>query len=355
MAEVRVALSLWYADPSTWNSRAPDGSFDEDAAAPRAGRMKSAVLIGNPAAGRKVGLATNPATVEDAAEALRRHGITPEVWLTSGPDEAELLARRALNEGRELIIAAGGDGTVQEVAQPLVGSEAALGIMPLGSVMNLARTLGIERDLDAAAEVIATGRLLKMDVGEVNGRHFLEYAGVGIDAALTPLTERLDHGDWSAIVPLLRMLLRFRPPRMNLSVDGRPELVRAMMVIIANTPYFLWALELSPEARVNDRLFDIKIFSRFTLVEMALFGLRIARGQRPAHPKLLLRRGKTVAVSAARRLAVHADTHVVGNTPIAIRLIPHALRVMAHPSLWTHANAASPIHRVAPAEQRTAP
>ena len=143
-----------------------------------------AVLIGNPTAGRKCGLSTNVVTVDDAIAALRDEGVEPEIWLTEGPGHATELSRRALEAGYPQIIAAGGDGTVQEVAQALVGTEVTLGVMPLGSVMNLARTLGIVRDLAEAAQVIRAGRLLHMDVGEVNGRYFLEYGGGGSDAAL---------------------------------------------------------------------------------------------------------------------------------------------------------------------------
>src|SRR5438309_2188614 len=130
------------------------------------------VLIGNPTAGRKLGMATNSLTVDDAIEALRQEGIEPEVWLTGGPGDGTRLAQRAVDAGYEVIIAAGGDGTLHEVAQPIVGTAATLGVMPLGSVMNLARTLGIARDLGQAAAVIRGGRLLQMDVGEVKRQYF---------------------------------------------------------------------------------------------------------------------------------------------------------------------------------------
>ncbi|HEX2171283.1 MAG TPA: acylglycerol kinase family protein, partial [Dehalococcoidia bacterium] len=106
-----------------------------------------AVLIGNPEAGRKVGFTTNLNTIDDAVAALQRAGVDPFVRLTDGPGSGSHLARRAVAEGFDTIIAAGGDGTVQEVAHSLVGTDATLGIMPLGSIMNVARTLGIARDL----------------------------------------------------------------------------------------------------------------------------------------------------------------------------------------------------------------
>lgn len=293
-----------------------------------------AVVIGNPASGRKAGVATNAATVEDAVAALQARGVAADVWLTGGPGDAIALSRRAVADGYRVIIAAGGDGTVHEVAQPLVGADVTLGIMPLGSVMNLARTLGIARDLDGAAEVIAVGQAVRMDVGEAGGRYFLEYGGVGLDAALAPLSRQMDSGQWSSFAALVRVILRYRPRRITVNVDGREIRTHGMLVIVANTPFYLWALELNPEARIDDRQFSVKVFGRFSLLEMALFIFQISRRRRPYHPKLQTFAGRTVTVTASEPMAAHADTDLIGTTPVTFRLLPNALRVMAHPRLW---------------------
>jgi YegS/Rv2252/BmrU family lipid kinase len=291
-------------------------------------------LIGNPHAGRKAGLATNSTTVELAIAALAAVGVTPEVFLTEGPGHATVLAERVIAAGAETVIAAGGDGTVHEVAQAVVGSEATLGVMPLGSVMNIARTLGIGRDLDQAAEVIHAGRLLQMDVGEVNGKYFLEFAGVGIDAQVGPLAQQLDCGQWESFSALVRALWQYRPRRARLGVDGVWETVRTASIVVANTPYYGPAVELVPEAKVDDRQFDVKVLGRFSLTELALFGVQIARGARPYHPKIRHLRGRTIEVTARHPLAAHADFEPIGTTPVTFRLVPRALRVWANPALW---------------------
>jgi len=293
-----------------------------------------AVLIGNPNAGRKAGLATNSTTVEEAIAALDAVGLAPTVWLTEGPGDATALARQAVADGAETVIAAGGDGTVHEVAQALVGTEATLGVMPLGSVMNIARTLGIARDLAEAAQVIRAGRLLRMDVGEVNGRYFLEFAGVGIDAAIGPLAQQLDCGRWASVGELLRALWTYRPRKMTLTADGVTETVQAASIVVANTPYYGPAVELTPEAKVDDRQFDVKVFGRFSLRELALYAFQIARGARPYNPKVQYLRARTVTVTASQPLAAHADFEPAGTTPVTFRLVPRALKVWANPALW---------------------
>ena len=297
-----------------------------------------AVLIGNPGAGQKAGLSTNSGTIDDALAALREVGLDPPVWLTSRAGEGTDLARRALYQGFEVIIAAGGDGTVQEVAQALVGTDATLGVMPLGSIMNVARTLGITRDLAQAAEVIASGRLLRMDVGEVRGRYFLEYASVGIDAHLRPLWHRLDAGRWSRRWSLarafLRALLRYRSRQMTVRVDGQEYRVHALMTVVANTPYFGWAVQMHPEAKIDDGCFEVKIFNRFTVLELLVLGLMLRCGFHPRPDKIRHLRGKTVEITSRHPLAAHADVKPIGRTPISFHLVPRALQVWANPELW---------------------
>lgn len=293
-----------------------------------------AVLIGNPGAGRKVGLSTNSNTVEGAVAALRKVGIDPDVQVTDGPGSGTRAAARAVRAGVDTVIAAGGDGTVQEVAQALVGTDATLGIMPLGSIMNVARTLGIDRHLDAAARVIAAGRLLLMDVGSVKDRYFLEYASVGIDAALRPLWHRLDAGKWSALRLLVWALFRYRPRRVTITVDGLEMSVHALMTVVANTPYYGWAFQMHPEAKVDDGCFEVKIFNRFTAAELLFFGLQLRLGLHPRPPKIRHVRGKTVTIASRRPLAAHADLQPIGRTPLTFRIVPGALRVWANPALW---------------------
>src|SRR6266536_2046475 len=123
-------------------------------------------LIINPAAGRKAGLTTNAAGVDEVKALLTRHAIDAEVFCTERAGHGTGLAYKAAGDGFERVIAAGGDGTVGEVAEGLVGTDACLGVLPLGSVMNVARMLGIPRALDGAADVIEAGRVARIDVGK---------------------------------------------------------------------------------------------------------------------------------------------------------------------------------------------
>src|SRR5689334_4411933 len=137
-----------------------------------------AALIFNPNAGHKLGIDTNTSGADDVQAALRGADIPFDAWPTEHAGHATDLAQRAVAEGRELVIAAGGDGTVNETARGLADTPTVLGLMPLGSIMNVARTLWVPRDLPMAARTIAEGKVLAMDMGRIGERYFLEAAGV---------------------------------------------------------------------------------------------------------------------------------------------------------------------------------
>ena len=151
-------------------------------------------MIVNPRAGHKLGMSTNTATLDALEEALKDAGLNVLIQPTQAPRHATELARAAVQDGCKLVIAAGGDGTVAEAAEGLIHSDTTLGIMPLGSIMNMARTLCIPRDLKQAARTIAAGQVLAMDVGSVANHLFLEAGGVGLAAGLFGYFNRLDSG-----------------------------------------------------------------------------------------------------------------------------------------------------------------
>jgi YegS/Rv2252/BmrU family lipid kinase len=290
-------------------------------------------LIVNPRAGQKLGMSTNLATVETVAGALEEAGLNVVVQETHAPKHATELARAAVRDGCQLVIAAGGDGTVAEVGEGLVHSETALGIMPLGSIMNMARTLCIPRDLKQAARTITAGQVLAMDVGSVANRLFLEAGGVGLAAGLFSYFNRLDSGGsrYNVVRAAWRFVHQLGSPRMHIVADGQRFDVRALMVTVSNGPYVGAAYALAPQARIDDGLLDVVIFRGMGVVRMLLHMAVVAGGRRlPLAQGVQLVRAQSVQVVVRRRrpLPVHADGAAVGVTPTRFDVLPAALRVI---------------------------
>jgi YegS/Rv2252/BmrU family lipid kinase len=244
------------------------------------------------------------------------------------------LACEAVRAGCQLVIAAGGDGTVAEVGEGLLGSQTALGIMPLGSIMNMARTLCIPRDLTQAAQTVLRGEVLVMDVGRVNGHIFLEAGGVGLVAGLLAYFDRLDsQGPRRGVLRgALRFLSGIGTPRLLIDVDGLQTVERASMVTVANAPYIGAAYALAPEARIDDGLLDVVIFRELGVFRILLHMLLVAGGRHlPPPPEARTMRGRRVRVvrrRGRRQLPLHADGSVVGATPAQFEIMPSALRVL---------------------------
>jgi diacylglycerol kinase (ATP) len=293
-------------------------------------------LIFNPRAGQKLGLDTNPMGPAEVQAALAAEGIPFEARPTKYARHATELAREAVAEGRRLVIAAGGDGTVNEVAHGLANSKVTLGLMPLGSIMNVARTLWVPRDLRLAARTMAEGKVLAMDMGRVGRRFFLEAGGVGLDAGLFGYFDRLDSG--ASRIGTLRAMIRFMrqlgSPRVVVDYDGGRIEAHAPMVSVANGPYVGAAYAIAPNARIDDGLLDVVVFRR-TSIPRVLLHLALIAGGRPLPPP---EHAATLRVSRlwvrrrrGRPLPVHVDGEPAGVTPVEFNMVPGALRVITGP------------------------
>ena len=211
-------------------------------ASPAGGGARRYRIIRNPAAGSKGGISTNSCTSDELCALAERHGLGQDI--VEPPDEAAARAavRAAVADGVDVVVAAGGDGTVGLVAEGVMNSATALAILPLGSVMNVARALEIPRDLESAAALIEGATIMSIDAGEAetaDGRRvpFLEAGSIGMNAAIFREAQRFDDGDWGSIVRTIWVALRYRPARMLLDLDDETIRTRALMVTVSIGPY----------------------------------------------------------------------------------------------------------------------
>ena len=291
----------------------------------------------NPVAGRKtLGRLSRPSAVLAVRDALAEASIDAAVVETSGPDDAVELARRAVAEGRPLVITAGGDGTVEDVLQPLVGTSTALGILPLGSAMNLARSLGIPRDLADAARVISHGKVLAADIGRVgDGPYFVEAAGVGLDPVLLADWVR-DRGQGARVRQTIAWLRNAEPVQVAIRADGQDEvIVRSLLVRVANSPYFGLGSMLAPGVRIDDGRLRLLVYRDWGVRDLAryqLASLVTKHWPLPVESEPSFVRSVDIAVLGNRRLPVHADGKFVTTTPVRLSIVPAGLRVVAGPA-----------------------
>lgn len=300
------------------------------------------VLIVNPraAGGRaaRVGSA--------AAAGLRDRGLTVEVHETTAPRAATDLALAAASAGAGAVVALGGDGTVHEVAEGLMGSGAdaagrpALGVVPAGTGNDFVKLLGVDGDVRRTLDLIAAGATRVWDVGLARWpggeETFVNAMGTGIDVEVVRQLERLERmpGVASYGVAVLRALRRFRPVPLELRLDGVATERDVMMIAIANGRCIGGGFYVCPSAIPDDGLLDTCIVEEVGLLGIARIMVRLLRGAHGVHPRVALGRARRVHVGARG----HADLFFQldgelreppGARELDVEVLPGALRVIA--------------------------
>jgi diacylglycerol kinase family enzyme len=262
-------------------------------------------------------------------------GWEPELYETTGREDLAQLCRAACARGASLVIAAGGDGTLDDVANGLAGGSVPLGILPLGSANFLARTLNIPMKMEEAAELLAGDHAVaQVDALEVKGRLFFTNVGVGISPGIIRETKSADkklYGRLAYVMALTRAAKLFLPHRYRLNLDGRLRFLRAVEVVVSNTtllerPNFLYG---PPETLADGRLEVYVLSARAIGDYVRLAWDLICRSGKPAVKLKHWTVRRSVGIDAVNRSPiVQADGELIGRTPVEIRLVPKALRVI---------------------------
>jgi diacylglycerol kinase (ATP) len=287
------------------------------------------LILWNAQAGQKRPLGGG-VSVAEVRTLLDQRGLRYELTETASEEQAVDAARAAVRARVPLVVAAGGDGTVGLISGELLDTNTALGILPLGSVMNIARMLGLPRDIEGAIDVLASGRIKAVDVGEANGRIFYEAASVGLNATVFTAAERLMERDYLSLRRLFWIALRHRPARVRIEMDDESVETRALMLTISNGPYTGLGMTVAPSAKPDDGQFDVRVFRHYSKLELLRHLASIAFGRRAYTPHTSTYRTTWVRVESRRRsLPVRVDGVNIGRTPLECRVRPACLRVVA--------------------------
>ncbi len=285
-----------------------------------------ALIIFNPIAGQAAGFEQD---IHAASQVWRAHGWVVEIQPTAGPGDGTRLARAAALAGYDVVVAAGGDGTVNEVVNGLVGTQTALGALPIGTVNVWVRELGLPLH-DAQPRAI--------DLGRAGDRHFLLMAGIGFDAAVTAEVrahEKRRLGVFAYIFRALDLARRFRGIRMRIVVDGKALRTRALMVVLGNSQLYGGFLKITGRASLDDGLLDVCIIKGNTLRGVPLRILSILLRRSTLDPKIEYHRARSVRIETRLPLPVQVDGDHIGYTPMVFESVPGALRALLPTTLPT--------------------
>ncbi len=294
--------------------------------------MRRAVIVTNPAAAR-----TDERHLLGAVRRLAAGGVRAEVARTAAAGDGQRLARQAVADGADLVIAHGGDGTAMDVAAALVGTGRPLGLLPAGTGNLLAGNLGIRRSWRRASDVIARGGTRVIDVGRIataeGSRIFAVACGAGFDAELMRSTEarhKRTLGMGAYVVKALHLATAIARSEVRVECDDYVHEGPAAVVLIANCGELIpGLLPIHPDVRPDDGVFDVAILDASSIPGAArLVWWMFLR--RPHYvPGITFLRASRVRLSADPPFPVQADGEAAGSTPMTVEVLPHALHVLA--------------------------
>ena len=259
-----------------------------------------------------------------------------ELIVSEGPEQPAKLARDAADGGAEIVAAMGGDGMVGVVGAALVGTGAALGIIPTGTGNDFAGALGYakRKPLEGAA-LLSRPTLREIDVARVRWggaeRLFLNVAGCGFDSEVNDAANRMRsrvQGTAKYVAAVLKTLPGFQAGRFEVDADGTHHTLPGMMIAVGNGVSYGGGMRITPNASLTDGLLDVTVIGAMRKGAFLRAFPTVFRGTHVRHPKVTTLRGARIAIEADRGFEVYADGEHVGPLPVTFEVVPKALRVV---------------------------
>lgn len=286
-------------------------------------RVKRALLIVN----RK---SRNGATDAEAAIThLHLHGIEVLDRQLDRPEQIAELIRRHGDEV-DCVIIGGGDGSMNAAASALVETRLPLGMLPMGTANDLARTLCIPADIEQACQVITGGILHRIDLGRVNGHYFFNVANIGLGVQVAHQMSPDVKQRWGVLSyarGLVKAFASFRPFLADIVCDGRRRRVRSIQIAVGNGRHYGGGMTVSSHASIDDHRFFLYSIEPLGLWELIKFAPAFRAGRFEAHHPVDIDHGQDIAITTRRTMTVTADGEVLTRTPAWFDLVAGAVHV----------------------------
>jgi len=279
----------------------------------------------------------NPAARSEKAKSLCRKieqlSDAAFIHITTAPGEAREIAENAARSGCERIVAAGGDGTINEVVNGIAGTNAALGLLPIGTMNVFATELGLPaNNLRKCWDVIEHGHTRLVDLPRANEQNFVQLAGIGFDAqivAATSFDSKKTFGPLSYVISATQIAAQ-KPPRLLLETESRKT--EGSFVLIGNGRFYGGPFTIFKEAKIDDGKLDVLVFKNLGYLDIVRYLQAIIFGTHTKLPDVEYFQTRKVSVRSDDEVPVEVDGEVIGELPVTFRIAPRKLKVLAPPA-----------------------
>ncbi len=268
-------------------------------------------------------------------EEVEQVGLDYEVAFTRAPGDGVFLAKEGIEKGFDILVAVGGDGTINEVIKGIIqedmGHKIYLGIIAAGTGNDLVRTLNIPQNISAAVEVLQKANVQIIDMGRVNGDYFINVVGVGFDGAIA---YEVNHnvkwlkGTAAYLYGVLKVLFQYKSPQMRIQIDDLILEGKYILVAIANGKYYGGGMMIAPGAEIDDGQFEIVVVEDVDKLEVLKVLPTIFKGNHIKHPAVRVYHGKKVYLHSPEKVLIQADGELKGTLPMGFELKSQALSVL---------------------------
>lgn len=264
---------------------------------------------------------------------LERTGYEASAHATTGPGDGTHEANRAIRRKFDLVVAAGGDGTIHEVVNGLAGQKnrPTFGIVPMGTTNDLARAIGVPNSIEKACDAICAGRSLPIDVGKANDRYFIYVAGGGSLTKLTyeaPSKLKTRLGRLAYYLKGIELLPQVRPTEVRIEYDGKLFEGEIMLFLLANTNSVSGFEKAAPGASMNDGMFELIIFKKTNLAGLIYIAQKASRGEHINDPHVIYARASRIKVYPKTKMQLNLDGEFGGLFPCELSNLYHHLNLL---------------------------
>ncbi|MEH7402596.1 diacylglycerol kinase [Gottfriedia sp. NPDC057991] len=290
--------------------------------------MKRARIIYNPTSGREIFKKKLP----DVLQLFEQAGYETSCHATTGAGDATIAAREACERKFDLVVACGGDGTLNEVISGMAEQEyrPKLGLIPVGTTNDFARAIGVNVSIMEAAEVITNGQTVPLDIGRVDDKYFVNILAAGKITELTyevPSKLKTMLGQLAYYLKGIEMLPRVKPTRLKIEYDGKVFDEEAYLFLLSNTNSVGGFEKIAPEASINDGQFDLLVLKKSNIAEIIRVCAQLLSGQHVQNEYVLYTRASHLKIMSDDKLLLNIDGEYGGETPCTVDMLYNHLEI----------------------------
>ena len=290
--------------------------------------MKRARIIYNPTSGREIFKRKLPEVLQKFEQA----GYETSCHATTGAGDATIAAREACKRKYDIVVACGGDGTLNEVISGLAEQEyrPKLGLIPVGTTNDFARAIGVNTTIMDAVEVIVNGNTVPLDIGYVNGKYFVNILAAGKITELTyevPSKLKTVLGQLAYYLKGFELLPRVKPTYVTIEYDGKIFEGEIMLFLLSNTNSVGGFEMIAPEASINDGQFDLLVLKKSNIAEIIQVCAQLLRGKHVHNDQVLYTRASHLKISSNEKLLLNIDGEYGGDTPCTVEMLYNHLEI----------------------------